>query len=168
MKKLRLLVTKRCPKSCEGCCNKDWDLDNLPIVTHFDYDVIMITGGEPLANFFINNLMDILMDIEELTSTKNRKIIIYTAIAYRSWILNFCNGMTLTIHNNEDMLEFLAWEHEYTRYHGLKSLRLNIFKGVDLPENKTFKGWKVKKDIEWIPNCPLPENEEFKRLKELL
>ena len=38
MKKLRLLVTKNCDRSCPGCCNKDWNLDKLPNATHLNYD----------------------------------------------------------------------------------------------------------------------------------
>ncbi len=47
-KKLRLLVTTRCPNKCPMCCNNLWDFDKLPIVDRWNYEEIMITGGEPL------------------------------------------------------------------------------------------------------------------------
>ena len=48
MKKLRLLITEKCNRKCEGCCNLDWDLQNLPVCTSFKgYDEILLTGGEP-------------------------------------------------------------------------------------------------------------------------
>jgi molybdenum cofactor biosynthesis enzyme MoaA len=44
MKKLRLLVTSECNRSCSGCCNKEWDLDKLPVCESYkDYDEIYLT-----------------------------------------------------------------------------------------------------------------------------
>jgi hypothetical protein len=43
-----------------------------------------------------------------------------------------------------------------------KSLRLNVFKGVSVP--KTWSNWIVKKNMVWIKNCPLPEDEVFMKL----
>jgi hypothetical protein len=43
-----------------------------------------------------------------------------------------------------------------------KSLRLNVFKGVSLAE-LNLSCWKVKPNIKWIKNCPLPEDEVFMR-----
>lgn len=48
MEKLRLLVTTKCPNKCPMCCNNSWDFSKLPVVEHFNYKEIMITGGEPL------------------------------------------------------------------------------------------------------------------------
>lgn len=48
MDKLRLLVTTKCPNKCPMCCNNSWDFSKLPVVEHFNYKEIMITGGEPL------------------------------------------------------------------------------------------------------------------------
>lgn len=48
MEKLRLLVTTKYPNKCPMCCNNSWDFSKLPVVEHFNYKEIMITGGEPL------------------------------------------------------------------------------------------------------------------------
>ena len=49
VKKLRLLLLEECNRTCEGCCNKDWDINKLETENSFDqYSLIMITGGEPL------------------------------------------------------------------------------------------------------------------------
>ena len=48
-KKLRLLLFETCNRSCEGCCNKDWDLTSLSVCTDYTpYREILLTGGEPL------------------------------------------------------------------------------------------------------------------------
>jgi molybdenum cofactor biosynthesis enzyme MoaA len=49
VKKLRLLVTERCARSCSGCCNHDWDLAALPTCESYaGYDEVLLTGGEPM------------------------------------------------------------------------------------------------------------------------
>ena len=174
MKKLRLLVTKECPKKCPGCCNKDWDIDNLPKVEHFNYDEILITGGEPMLihDYLVGYIMAI-------RTVSNAKIYVYTAdynIFLRS-IIDHVDGVTLTLHNqrdsnrlgnfyrmmnsltsvNKDIIEDLNIIHS-------KSLRLNVFKGIVIHEDIELQHWVVKKDIEWIENRPLPKDEEFKRI----
>lgn len=47
-KKLRLLVTDKCPNKCPLCCNNQFDLEKIPVVERWDYDEISITGVEPL------------------------------------------------------------------------------------------------------------------------
>jgi hypothetical protein len=50
----------------------------------------------------------------------------------------------------------------------LLSLRLHIFEGIDISklDDIDLKNWKIKKNIKWIKNCPLPQDEVFMRLKE--
>lgn len=168
MRYLRLLVTKNCDRNCKGCCNKDWDLDNLPIVKDYNYDLIMITGGEPMLYFI--KLIKLIKNIQE---NNNAKIILYTAnlnVINISYILyRYLAGITLTLHRQKDIERFkllnnvLLLDSEYKN----KSLRLNIFEGIELSKNIDLSLWEVKNNIKWIKNCPLPKNEEFKRLKNL-
>ena len=43
-----------------------------------------------------------------------------------------------------------------------KSLRLKVFKGVDV-SGIDLSLWDVKDNIEWIKDCPLPEDEVLMR-----
>jgi hypothetical protein len=166
MKTLRLLVTKNCDKNCEGCCNKDWDVDSLPIVEHFNYDEILITGGEPLSDKNIEKTMNIINGINTLFPKEGRKIYVYTSNSFYSEILYWCDGITLSIHTQKDLDNFLL-RKIWLEKHNNKSLRLNIFKGINLPKKVDLSNWKVKGNIEWIKNCPLPENEVFMRLQNI-
>ena len=49
-----------------------------------------------------------------------------------------------------------------------KSLRLNLFADMKLllPEHIDLSLWNVK-EMEWLENCPLPQGEDFRRIKEL-
>lgn len=163
MKKLRLLITKECDKHCRGCCNKQWDLDKLPVCKSYKgYDEIMITGGEPLLDPLLVERV-----IENISSTNHKaKIILYTGNPF----LLACfavsipeislYGITLTLHNNLDAKIFRMFEDKI-EIEGA-SLRLNVFKGVKIPT--LYNPGNVKDNITWIKNCPLPKNEIFMRL----
>lgn len=170
MKKLRLLITKACPKQCDGCCNKDWKLDELPVCTDYSgYDEILITGGEPLLR--LTRITSIIMDIRR--SNKDVKIYIYTAFPSSSigkFLLNgFVNGITFTLHEQKDVNKFKELDIFIALLNKqLKpSLRLNIFKGVVINTDSLVADWVIKSNIEWIKDCPLPTDEVFMRTKNI-
>lgn len=49
-----------------------------------------------------------------------------------------------------------------------KSLRLNLFADMKLllPEYIDLSLWNVK-EMEWVKDCPVPQGEDFRRIKEL-
>jgi len=173
-KKLRLLVTKQCPRDCAGCCNKQWDLDALP-VQNIDNslaqcDEIIITGGEPLL--FAHRVFQLILHIRNLTKAK---IFIYTSLADRweAWkmALIYADGITVSLHEQQDAIDFKFSEMMlYASRHGEsykgKSLRLNVFEGIAFwtPQYE----WKIKNDVKWLDPCPLPAGEEFKRIERLM
>jgi hypothetical protein len=152
-------MLKECNRACPGCCNKDWDLDNLPTATEFTgYDEILITGGEPMLQ-----KAKLAHLIAKLRSVTDAKIFVYTAWNVPveiDWLINQADGITWTMHEQSDAhnliaLNFLSWKEAWPN----KSLHLNVFKGIDLGHCPETYGWKVKRDMEWIVDCPLPENE---------
>jgi hypothetical protein len=169
MNKLRLLVTKKCNRCCEGCCNKQWDLDKLPLATHLDNyfaDIIMLTGGEPLL--FPDKLEQLCCFIRQGTKAK---IYIYTAktndVGAIIDLLPLVDGFTITLHEQKDVNSFVQLYNcleSMPTLMSYKSMRLNVFKGITMPD---IKGWQIKDNIEWINPCPLPENEDFRRLENL-
>ena len=49
---IHLVVTPFCNRNCKYCCNKKYDIQNLPIVTDEELknaDMLCLTGGEPFA-----------------------------------------------------------------------------------------------------------------------
>ena len=161
MKTLRLLLTSVCNRSCPGCCNKDWDLKNLPKCISFKgYDEIILTGGEPML--FPSLLRKTISRIRRQTKAP---IYIYTAhlenIAIAKEMFFLSDGLTVTLHEQEDILPWKLFNEIIPR--NCKSLRLNVFSNVKIT-HESMKGWKVKRNIEWIKNCPLPKNEVFMRI----
>ena len=195
---LRLLITDFCEKKCPGCCNKDWDLKNLPIAESYEgYEEILLTGGEPTLK--VKLLFDTIIKIRKENPVA--KIIVYTSNVFslfQDWV-NFVDGITLTLHDKRDFdllrcVELSQIKHNHSLFdtfikprfyndptsgyytsNGIrynvnyitkrKSLRLNVFKGISVPKLYNKNNWQVKKNIKWIKDCPLPKNEEFKRLK---
>lgn len=161
---LRLLLLEECNRRCKGCCNKDWDLPNLPKVETFSgYKTIMLTGGEPML---------VPERIKYTTAgircqNPTAKVVVYTAKTDDSDalidVLRHVDGLTVTLHVQKDVGHFRAFDAARKRA-GLtnKSLRLNVFANVEL--GTVPEGWDVKQGIKWIKDCPLPTNEEFRRL----
>ena len=170
MKKLRLLYTPNCDRACPGCCNKDWELDKLPV---FEIDFnsvrkfgeIIITGGEPMLYpigvAYICNLIKSFND--------DVKIYIYTARTkvwnhYHEQLLKIVDGFTITIHDQKSADEFVETEkflRKYSNNYKGKSMRLNVFDKCELPYPE---GYIVKDSIVWKKDCPLPTDEVFMTL----
>lgn len=161
-KKLRLLFTENCNRSCEMCCNKEYNLDTLPKVSHYNYDEILITGGEPLL--YLDKLVLLIIEIK---AKSNAKVYVYTAmIDYELLVLIAdVDGITLTLHTQKDVNDFAVFQKTIIRcklYKG-KSLRLVIFKGLDA-RILNVDHWDVTDNVEWVNDCPIPTGEDFKRL----
>lgn len=176
-KKLRLLVTTDCPNKCPLCCNNRFDFDLLPEIERFNYDEVMLTGGEPLL--FPEKVLTLARTIKGynrfLYPDRKTKIYVYTALIFAPTILSIIedvDGIVVTPHNKEDIDSFIALNDAlklYFRYRGCRvSLRLNLFKDIKalLPKDIDLSFWKVK-DMEWVKDCPVPEGEDFKRLPNL-
>lgn len=164
---LRLLLWANCDRHCEGCCNKDWDLDKLPICEDFTgYEEILLTGGEPMLD--PHGVIKAISDIREHTQLAD--IYMYTAdvtnLPALLEIARLLDGLTVTLHTQYDVLPFLMLDgllHEKEMTDGL-SLRLNVFRGIKVPYGYISDDWVVKDNIDWIKNCPLPEGEVFMRM----
>jgi len=169
MKKLRLLVTKKCDRKCPGCCNKDWDLDGLEEATDdelLSYEEILITGGEPLL--YPDEFAKLLARLDVFAY--HVKKYVYTARTKSpgvfAAVITIVDGITVTLHKQKDVddfnlcIDFLDNTHvDYKK----KSLRLNIFKGIDYSSIDTTN-WDVKDEMVWIKDCPLPTDEVFKKM----
>ena len=168
MRKIRLLITEHCDRNCSGCCNKDFDLKSLPVCTDFGDGpvLIMLTGGEPLL--YPVTTRDIVKRIR--MQNPEASIILYTTMALRALdILPYLDGLTLTLHDQSDVGHFMQLDGMLELLRTVdwvknKSLRLNVFKEVQMRTYRVSDMWEVKKGIVWIKNCPLPKDEVFMRL----
>lgn len=160
MTTLRLLLFSACNRSCVGCCNKDWDLDALPKVKNYrGYDEIILTGGEPMLNPGL-----VIETASQIRLQTHAPIILYTAKPERlPEVMPYLDGVTVTLHEPDDVAPFLTLPNPLlgAGFYRHCTKRLNVFAGVDVPD---IYGWEIKRGIEWIKDCPLPDQEVFMRL----
>jgi hypothetical protein len=161
--KLRLLLFPECNRKCRGCCNKDWELNELPICKSFaGYSEIFLTGGEPMLNPAL--VKEVATKIRQ--QNPSARIILYTAKSdvpnALIDVLNYVDGVTLTLHVRKDIETFRIFNELLGNHRNGKSLRLNVFSNVALKDIDTT-GWSVKSGITWIKNAPLPQGEEIMR-----
>lgn len=157
MEKLRLLVTTKCPNKCPMCCNNSWDFSKLPVVEHFNYKEIMITGGEPLLfPEKLANLAESIKTVQKLAYGNKGKLFLYTALAdMLPNYIRYFDGVVYTPHSVNDVHSLLEANNFLLDY-----------KDELIPDNTDLSLWKVK-DMQWIKDCPVPADEEFKRVAEL-
>jgi hypothetical protein len=162
---LRLLLWSDCDRNCIGCCNKQWDLNVLPVCSDYTlYNEILLTGGEPLLN--IDKVINVITDIRLQNQCP---IYLYTAkidFVLLRRVLQFVDGITLTLHNQDDADKFILDDVWALPRMWNRSYNLNIFNGIQIKKDIRYLvpevwGWNVKDNIEWIENCPLPEHEVF-------
>lgn len=177
-RKLRLLVTTDCPNHCPMCCNNQFNFDNLERVKDFDYDEIIITGGEPLLFYdAVINLIDAIKISNSILYPEEKvpKFYIYTSITKVTpvlAVLPYVDGIVVTPHNKSDVASFEYLNKVvkiFNEYHSNEiSFRLNLFKNIKdmLPKDIDLSLWHVK-DMEWIKDCPVPKGEDFRRLPQL-
>lgn len=174
-KKLRLLVTKECFNDCPQCCNKNFDLDLIPIVDRFDYEEINITSGDPMKN--PHALLAIVTAFKTIgVECYDHLPLVYVYTSRLFWAdlpdllaRGGVDGFTVTPHSDADIRIFkkLNYFLQKTEYKGLTnfcSLRLNLFPDVKAKlEGENLELWLVK-EVDWRDNCPVPEGEDLRRI----
>lgn len=106
---------------------------------------------------------------------KCAKIFMYTAkidsLCDLVNILIYIDGITVTLHRQRDIGKFTLFVNfinfMITKHKDFleKSYRVNIFENVYINPHLSLTQWRVKNNMKRIKNCPLPDNEVFKRLK---
>lgn len=183
-KKLRLLVTTKCHNKCPMCYNNQFDFDTLPVVNRWNYDEIMITGGEPLSSAkkvrYLINLITSIKLIQQAQGFPIAKFYVYTAthhVHLIEKILKHIDGIIYTPHNIAELnvLNTISYHLEVYPYPKDISMRLNIFPEINEMIKKYFRKaqqrriavmWNVK-HIKWVKDCPIPEGEDFRRINML-
>ena len=163
--KLRLVLFPECNRKCKGCVNDNYNMNLLPMEVRFeDYDVVMITGGEPM----LKPKQVAMQAIEIKRQNPDAKVYVQTAkvddVIATVGVLQFVDGLTLTLHHQQDRWNAYRLTAFMKELNLNKSMRCNTVKGrvySDLPY-LSDAGW-IMKEIDWKDDCPLPEGEVLKR-----
>ncbi len=132
MKIARVIITFKCLRKCAGCCNTYKSIMSVAkllddITTLKDYDIVMITGGEPML------MPDRVIDLsKQLRSVSKCKIYLYTAYHKKLEdlvsVLHYVDGIQYSLHAEAtpyDIDDFHSFQNSISGYIN-KSFRLFI------------------------------------------
>ena len=168
MKTARVIITYDCNRNCIGCCNKNWKHDKPIHLFSTEqlkkFDQLIITGGEPLLN--PKRLHELLRAFHLFPSGTYGfidNIVLYTADSLNLLhifddIAPYFSGLTLTLHEQEDVESFYILNDFLSQKVTNISFRLNIFSNIVFTSPIDLSIWKIKY-IDWIKDCPLLNNE---------
>lgn len=113
-KVIHIMVTSLCNRNCPHCCNKQYDLNDIPYVTDEELkeaEVICITGGEP----FLYSNPDKIARHYKQAYPNIKKIYVYTNalelydyMCDRSYTnpFKYIDGLNVSIKTSSDLLYF--------------------------------------------------------------
>jgi len=137
---IHLLVTDKCDRNCPFCCNKQYDLDAIPVVSDDEMKIakrIFLTGGEP---FSYTDPCKIARSIKE---KYNVEIYVYTnAEPLEKYLLTNdlygIDGLTISIKSKDDERSFERIKHNIDP---LKN-RVYVFPGYHTKEKHVKRMWQ--------------------------
>lgn len=108
---IHLMVTTLCNRNCEFCCNKMYDMNDIPYVTHEELceaELICITGGEPFLfsnpNMIAKYYKDKYDNIKKVYAYTNAKEL-WDYLSNGSLCDNL-DGLSISIKTKEDLQAF--------------------------------------------------------------
>lgn len=170
---MHLFILKTCSNKCPLCCNKLYNIDEIPVATVTELKevhTVCLTGGEP---FMYYNLNDMAWSLKaQYPNIKN--IYVYSsgkslesyleAHNYYPKCLSNIDGLNVSPKSTTDWLAFEGF-YDLKPLRRLKSNRLYVFDKDKT--NRKYKGWDVI-GRKWDKTFNTPDNEIFRRLPILL
>lgn len=109
---IHLMVTSLCDRNCPYCCNKQYDLNDIPYVTDEELKeahTVFITGGEP---FIYSNPIEIAKKLKNKYKNIENVYVYTNAEEFVNWAINdnnlsklgygCINGLNISIKNKDD------------------------------------------------------------------
>ena len=166
-KDLHLLVTTICDRDCKYCCNKQYDLNDVPYVTEEELnhvENVYITGGEPFKYSDPENIACYLKG----KYSNIRKVVVYTnAYELANYLesgrtLFWIDGVTVSVKSHDDQL---AFNRVIERYQMLNAPTMSNRLYISKPFTATdrLNSWDIM-EREWQPEFKPAPNCIFRRI----
>jgi len=182
MKDLHLFITNECHLNCPLCCNKQYDVEKVPLVTKEDIKntrMVLLTGGEPLLepNLVTSTVQRIRQIWRESLfefgfEVFMRKIIVYTTGRFLNEKFltnreNVIDGFSISPKGIEDWKNIMDTKIA-TNLNRYQSNRLYVFDKTAYKYYKPFLNFQYTLvEREWQKEFVPAPNSEFKRLYNL-
>lgn len=101
---VHLMITRMCDNPCPLCCNKQYDLDTVPVVTVEELKAahtVMLTGGEP---FYLRSILVFCIRLR-LNYPNVKQLYIYTS-GFQMFVNDGIEGYTTQFSANVDGINF--------------------------------------------------------------
>lgn len=179
---IHLFVIEKCNHNCPLCCNKEYDIEKIDVVTVEELKnahTVLLTGGEP---FLVIGICDFAHALKkQYPNIKN--VYIYTCgdalldwLVYSGQRLHDIDGVNISPKNERDiecLRKILAYEPFREQLERLSSNRLYVFPETMCKMDPTFLisaqavlGGFVKR--EWQANFVPSSDSVFRRVPVLL
>lgn len=179
-KRARVIVTYKCPRQCENCCNEH--IGNVPEVKFEDllkYEELVITGGEPMM--LAPRVVEMIHRLR--ANGYKGKIWLYTSsVKTARWadraVLKEVDGITYTLHHKpsqndlrdarklskyiQDNLDNRKHERSDRLLIDSRCYTEEVLSIIGLDTEDSWGHWTSVKSLKWKNDeCPLPEGEEL-------
>lgn len=161
---IHIMVTSLCSRNCKHCCNKQYDLNDIPYVTDEELkeaETLCLTGGEPFA--FTNPCEIATYYKHKYKNIKN--VYVYTnAMEFAKYLqyntIRDIDGISISIKTKADVFAFDTFIKDSKDVCKLTSNRLYVFNNLYTEETQGF-------DIihrEWMEDFQPANDSIFRRV----
>ena len=141
---IHLLITDKCDRDCKYCCNKQYNLEKVPVITKEELsqaDMVLLTGGEPFA--YANPSLEARILKRKFPNIK--KVIVYTnAFELYKYIekggkFDYIDGLSISLKDKVDYVFFTDMIQWLDIVNELKSNRVYTFPGMEVEKCGNFE-----------------------------
>jgi molybdenum cofactor biosynthesis enzyme MoaA len=166
---IHLMITAKCDRNCPNCCNNQYSLDDIPVVTDEELQeahTIYLTGGEPFAyghpTILARRLKNKYPNIETVRVYTNAfELGNYLT---QGWDLDNIDGLTISIKDNRDKYAFENIIIKAKEVLKLKSNWVYVFSGFEDIECPNKFNKKVR---QWQKNFVAAPNSIFRKIPKM-
>lgn len=134
-----IMVTSLCDRDCQYCCNKQYDLNDIPYITSEELSRmkrIYITGGEP---FRYSDPCNIAKKLKREFKNIERVIVYTNALELGQYLLacrmvtclHDIDGLTISIKSYADRFSYERYISRFDYVKRLKHNRVYVFPGFE-------------------------------------
>lgn len=165
---IHLVITEKCDRKCPLCCNKQYDMNSIELVTDEELknaETIFLTGGEPFA---YEEPCWIAWELRQMYPNI-KYIYVYTnALELYEYLhqgreLYAIDGVTISIKNEYDYKVFINELADNEEVIKLDSNWIYTFPGFNNIDNYYSKKYFTRKDRVWQEDFVPDPNSIFRR-----
>ena len=154
---IHLMVTNNCLRHCKYCCNKQYDVNSIPVITEEEYkyaDTILLTGGEPVVfanpSLIACSIKAAYPNIKNVYVYANASELV-AFLSQENCSIAGIDGFSVSIKDAIDLYDFNKSIGLFPEVNALKSNRLYIFDNLYPEDTANFQVIERQWQTKFIP-----------------